>query len=408
MNILILCNKVPYPPADGGTIATLQIAEGLSRSGNSVSVLAMNTRKHYVDPAQIPPEIQQKLHLRLVSVDAEISFLQLIINLLFSGKPYTATRFEDSSYARTLIEILREKKFDIIQLEGLYLMHYIPVIRENSEAQIAYRSHNVEHEIWERVACVEESRIRRLYLRNLSRRIKRLEEQLINQYDLFIPITGRDGRKYNQMGNTRPMKVVPTGIDPEAYQLVNTSSDPNHLFHIGALDWAPNQEGIRWFLLDIWPEVLKRNHELTFHVAGRNAPGWLVSEILSAPNTVYHGEVNDAHDFIREHGLMIVALRSGSGMRIKMLEGMALAKCILSTSIGCEGIDAEDGRHLVLADQESDFIGSVVGLTSQPGSMEAIGKEARTFVAEKYNNDLLTKELSDFYMEQLKDKKVVQ
>ena len=156
MRILQLMNKVPWPPKDGGAIACLNMTKGFSMLGHEVTVLSMNTSKHHVRIKDMPLDLRKKADFRLVEVPASINWFEAALNLLFSDMPYNAQRFISDEYTTELVKLLNEKKFDVIQLEGLYLCPYIPVIRQYSEARIAYRAHNIEYEIWERTAKLSE------------------------------------------------------------------------------------------------------------------------------------------------------------------------------------------------------------------------------------------------------------
>ena len=192
MRILQLMNKVPWPPNDGGAIACLNMTKGFSMLGHEVVVLSMNTSKHHVRIKDMPHNIRTMADFRLVEVPASINWFEAALNLLFSKIPYNAQRFISDEFSMELIKLLTEKPFDVVQLEGLYLCPYIPVIRKYSEALVTYRAHNIEYEIWERTAKLSEG-LKSKYLRNLSRRIKRFEISYLNSYDLLVPITDRDG-----------------------------------------------------------------------------------------------------------------------------------------------------------------------------------------------------------------------
>jgi polysaccharide biosynthesis protein PslH len=157
MKILQLTNKIPYPPRDGGAIATLSLSMSLQDRGTRLLLLGMNTSKHYCDMESLPESITSNIKMESVDVNTDLSFWDAIKNLLFSGLPYNATRFISKNFSKKLIELLQNQKFDVIQLEGLYMAYYIQVIRKHSDALIALRAHNVEHEIWERTSQQEKS-----------------------------------------------------------------------------------------------------------------------------------------------------------------------------------------------------------------------------------------------------------
>ncbi len=397
MRILQLTNKPPWPAKDGGSIAMWNLTKGFSELGHQVTVLSMNTLKHHTPPDSIPEQIRQLADLRFVEVPATISPVSALINLFFSDQPYNAVRFISPQYTRALVEILKEKSFDIIQLEGLYLAPYIPVIRKASNAQIALRSHNVESEIWERTAILS-SGVKKWYLRNLAGRIRNFEKKWINGYDLLVPITSRDGGWFTRTGNQKPMHVSPTGIDFASYR--QTTAIPEHpsLFHIGSLDWSPNQEGLIWFLSHIWSVISEKYPGLHFYIAGRNAPAWLVSK-LQKKNVVYLGEVEDAHSFMRSKAIMVVPLLSGSGMRIKIIEGMALGKAIVSTQIGAEGLPVTSGENILIGEKPDEFIRCLEEVIENYSRCEQLGSEAERFIRDHFDNQLIAGQLASFYQQ---------
>ena len=400
MNILQVTNKVPFPTKDGGAIACMNLTKGFSLLGNKVTVLAMNTLKHHVRINEIPDEIKEFATFKLVDVPARISACAAFANLIFSRKPYNAVRFLDKKFGKVLTELLCENKFDIIQLEGLYVCPYIPLIREYSKATVVYRAHNVEFEIWERAAKLSGG-LKKIYLQNLSKRIKRFEIDWLNSYDILVPITSRDGDFLNMLGNTKPTMVSQTGIDSS--QLIPDNSQLNFpsLFHMGSLEWAPNQEGVIWFLESCWPKLQEKYPDLRFYVAGRKAPTWLIDK-LKIEGVVFEGEVVDAYQFMNSKAIMIVPLFSGSGMRIKIIEGMALGKTIVSTNIGAEGIDVTSGENIIIANDAKEFEEAVSDLINDRKKFDRVGKNATLFVQQNFDNLAITKKLIGFYKQYTK------
>ncbi len=395
MRILQITNKVPFPTTDGGAIACMNLTRGFSLLGHSVTVLSMNTLKHHTSPEEMPESVTDLADFRFVDVPARISKFEAFRNLFFSVKPYNAIRFISKSFEKALSNLLKEKQFDIIQLEGLYVCPYIPVIRANSDAKIVYRSHNIEFEIWERTAQMAKGWMK-FYLKNLSKRIKKFEASFINKYDLLVPITERDGIILDKMGNKKPRHVSQTGIDssvliPNAKKLEYPS-----LFHIGSLEWAPNQEGLIWFLENCWMEIHEKFPELNFYIAGRNAPDWLIQK-MKYPNVVFSGEVQDAYEFINSKSVMVVPLFSGSGMRIKIIEGMALGKSIITTNIGTEGISTTSGENILIAENRDEFVGAVSKMVTDREYCNYIGRNAIEYIHEKFDNLAASAALVDFY-----------
>ncbi|MDD2563440.1 MAG: glycosyltransferase family 4 protein [Salinivirgaceae bacterium] len=398
MNILILTNKMPYPPTDGGAIATLAMIEGFEKVGHSVTVFAMNTYKHSFEIDDLPDNLKNKINWNTCYVDTAIKPPEMLYNLIFSAIPYNAKRFISNIYRSRLVALLQEKSYDIIQLEGLYLYPYITTIRKNSKALIALRAHNVEQEIWKRTVRNQTPGIKRIYNRVLSMRMQRMEKRSLTKVDLLVPITERDGYILDFIGNQSPVYVAPIGVDIDKMLPTQDLELTNHnsIYFIGSLDWSPNQEGILWFVDKIWNNILKEYPEAMFHIAGRNAPVSFKHKI-NKKNIQFHGQVDDAKAFALKHNIMVSPLLTGSGMRVKLVEAMALQKPIVSTRIGAEGIPVVNHTHMMLADKERDFADAIVDLLKSPEKCKNIGNNARALIEKQFDNEVIINGLLKFY-----------
>lgn len=399
MRILQLCKKFPYPLKDGEAIAVNSISKSLHQLGCEVTLLAMNTTKHYFDTDQLPKHFNHYRSIHTVLLDNRIKPLAAFLNL-FSDKSYHIARFESATFRNKLIQLLQTQQFDLIQLESPYLAPYIPTIRQYSNAKIAMRAHNVEHEIWQRVAQNSRFTLKKWYLKHLAKKLQRYEIEQLKNYDLLIPITQRDLDIFRFLGYNNKAIVAPVGVNGIDYK-TNFASFQKELSlgFIGSLDWMPNQEGLRWFLDEVWQSLHTQFPQLTFHIAGRNAPVWL--QQLNLPNIIFHGEVPDAATFINQHSLMIVPLFSGSGMRIKILESMALGRVVITTSMGLEGIDACHRREVLLADTVESFIEAIALCQQDATFAKQISEQARNFVLQHYNSPEIALQLLQAYTQLL-------
>ena len=395
MKILILTNKLPYPPRDGGSIATLNMIKGLHDAGNQITCLALNTNKHPYPVKKIPPELGKSIRFLGVDCNSSIRPLKLIKNLLFSREPYIALRFNIKAFRTALATLLQEDTFDIIQLEGPYPGQYLDLIRKGSDAKISLRAHNVEHLIWERKALHETSSLKRWYLINMAQRLKQYELGVAHQADILVPISEKDAGYFREHGLQKPMLTIPAGLNMENYPLTKPPAGPS-IFFIGALDWLPNQEGLEWFLRNVFDQLLSELPELRFHVAGRNAPVHFEKK-LKHPNISYHGEVEDALKFIQTYRLMVAPLLTGSGIRVKILEGMALGRPVVTTSAGIEGIPAIDHPYVVVEDDPLLFSNQLVKLLKGAQESDHLLTESREFISRYFDTFELSSRLSQFY-----------
>lgn len=399
LKILQISNKVPFPPKDGGALAVLNMAEGLSQLGMEVSLLTFNTSKHHQASLSIDPSKHPYRQIWAIDLNTSIDTLSAIWNFFSSSKAYHLKRFWSKEFCDQLTQILSSQHFDLIQFEALYMLQYSPIIRHKSPCPIAYRAHNIEHQIWNRKAKNESNLLKKVFFKDLSRRIKKYETECSSLYDFLIAISPKDLEFFNSTPRQKPSFLAPAGmkIRTLSQDKAATGSSPLDLFYIGALDWLPNQEGLLWFLKTCWDTVRQKRPELTLHIAGRNAPIQLENKIRAYKNVIYHGEVEDASQYMQEHGILLVPLFSGSGMRVKIAEAMALGKTVITSSIGIEGIGAADGHEVLIADTADRWIALIEKTVCDPSFCRQIGLNASFFANEHLDLNRISKKIINFY-----------
>ena len=396
MKILVICNKSPYPPREGGPIAMNMIVEGLISEGHTVKVLAVNSFKYNINPEDIPSSYREKTGIELIDVDLRIKPWQAFLNL-FTGRSYHVERFISSNFRKRLIEVLQSDRYDIVQMETLFMAPYLSTVRANSDAKVVLRAHNIEHLVWARVAEGTHNPLKRRYISHLASTLRRYEQAMIPIFDGIAAITEKDAEYFSRQlaVGSGQLAVIPFGIDIQNIPQPVPSPDPVSLFTIGAMNWIPNEEGVRWFLHHIWPEVHKEFPSLKYYLAGREMPGWM--QRISFPNVEVLGEVPDAREFMDAHGIMIVPLLSGSGIRIKIIEGMAAGKPVISTLIGAEGIDYTNGKNLLIANASCEFIDMISLCINDMDRCIKVGEDARKLIDTTYDRQLIIQKLVTFY-----------
>ncbi|KXK38748.1 MAG: glycosyltransferase [Saprospiraceae bacterium] len=394
MKILQLCKKFPFPLKDGESIAVTYLSKALHELGCEISLLSMNTTKHFVDISRLPDDFNHYKEIHVTELDNSVNAIDAFKNL-FSSESYHVSRFVCPDFKNKLIELLKSNQYDVVQLETLYLAPYIEVIKEHSDAIVAMRAHNVEFEIWERITTNTKFILKKWYLKYLTNKLKRYELDHLNMYDYLIAVSERDLRKFKSLGYKNGAMSSPIGLDLRNYKNRFTTQISDDLCFIGALDWIPNMEGLTWFLDHVWPELSKMYPELKFHIAGRNTPESLKN--INIKNVIVHGEVSDAVEFVSKYSMMIVPLFSGSGMRVKILEGMALGRVVITTTLGKEGISAEDGTHILEANNAAEFLYQISSVLKGDRNKNAIGMAARAFVEDHYDHNTIAIKLLNKY-----------
>jgi glycosyltransferase involved in cell wall biosynthesis len=286
--------------------------------------------------------------------------------------------------------------FDVIQLEGVFMAVYIPIIKKHSQAKLVLRAHNVEHFIWDRHILHEKNTFKKMYLQLQNKRLKQFELSAMAKFDAIVPITKVDAEVFRQLGYHKPIFTCITGVDVAAYQLYKSVTEKaKTIFYFGSMDWLPNQEAVTWFLNNCWPIIHKQLPEAKFIIAGRGMPHSLLK--LNKPNVLVIENVSDGKAFFQQHQVMVVPVLSGSGLRIKIIEGMAYGKAIVSTSIGAEGINYTHQKNILIANEPVDFASQVIALLKSDDKRKAMEKKAAEFSHQEFDNLNVADSLVKFY-----------
>ena len=386
--VLILAHKPPYPKVDGGCIAIAQIVQTFLDAGAVLHFLGMETKKH---PSK-NPITHTKLNYKTVKVNTEINLGGALSNF-FSKSSYFLSRFSQVKFEKELVKTLKKQSFDLVIFESLFVSSYIDTVRKYSNAKTVYRSHNIEYEIWENHLLTERKPLRKAYLNFQIKRLKKEEEAFWNTVDSIASISKKDSN-YINLHTNKPISTI--GLycnDLHLSQL--DESDKVDFFHLGAMDWKPNQQAITWLLENVWAIFQQKNTKTELHIAGRGMSNKLTS--ITLPGLTNHNEVSDAIKFISTHKVMLVPLFSGSGIRVKIIEGMALGKCIISTTIGCEGINATHLENILIANTKEEFIEQMHYCLNYPNRVTEIGANARQFAISNFSKSEITEQLKNLF-----------
>ncbi len=386
--ILILTNRIPYPLTDGGNMAMDAMIKGYHNAGWQVYLLAMHTSRHAVAPGVLKSLYTDLTGFETVAVDNDIKPLPTLFNFLFSKEPNHAARFFDKAYLHKLQQVIADFQPDAIQFESIFLATYLPFIRQATNAICIARLHNIEYQVWARLAAQVSSLPKRIYLGNLAKRIQRFEEKAWREFDILLPITDVDADIIKQSGAGTAITVAPFGIQVE--EQANVQQEEEWVgYHIGAMDWLPNAEAIDWFLREVWPALHREVPDFRFYFAGRNMPQRFKG--LSLQGVTCAGEVPDASPFIAGKKILIVPLMSGGGIRVKILEAMAKAKVIVSTAVGMQGINAIPGVHYLEANDAPGFVAAIKWIMNNHTGAEQMGQDARLLVERQYMQSVIMK-----------------
>lgn len=370
----------------------LRIAEGLMQYGCTVRQLSIATDKHPWLPEKIDPAFLHATKADAIYVNTNVRWLPAFLSL-FKSSSYNVDRFYSLSFEARLIETLAAQEFDIIQLESLYMAPYIPAIRRMSKGKIVLRAHNAESDIWKKYADEESDILKRKWFRDLAEKLARYERNTLKIVDAVVPITQQDAVRFEEFGNKKPTHVSTFAMESPV-RIAAKPVIPNTVFHIGAMDWKPNADGVQWLTDKVWPLVLKKIPSAQLHLAGK---GMREDLTFSVPNITIHGEVASAKEFMQTYRVMAVPLFSGGGVKIKVVEGMFLGKPIVTTNSGAEGINYTEGQELFIRETPEAFAEALCDLLQNESLADHLGKNAEKSAQENHKLSRVTEKLCDFY-----------
>lgn len=395
-------NRIPYPLNDGGSLGIHYYMKGYLDAGVQLSVLAMNTSRDYVPINNLPPIYKKLDHFEVIDINTDIHWWAALKNILFEKTSYNVQRFNQEKVHTKLKALLKKEKFDIIHLDSLFVTDYITTIRKYSKAKIVLRQHNIEYTIWNRLAKSSNSFWKRKYYEFLTKRIKNHEIRFKDAYDLVLTISATDTKLFQELNPKSPILEHPFGIDIKNIDdntAIIEKDKEIKIYHIGAMDWLPNQESVKYLLEEIAPTVLKKMHNISFHIAGRN----MNQEWYKYANDNIHiyGEVPDAKEFELDKNVLIVPLKSGGGVRIKIFQALAQGKLVLTSPVGIEGIEAKDKKEILLANAIEDYVEAIDFIKNNPQLANNIAKNGQELIQKNYDADKNMMLLLRYYKEHL-------
>jgi glycosyltransferase involved in cell wall biosynthesis len=397
IKILQVSNRVPWPLNEGGNIGIYNYTKAYRELGHDVTLYCLDAQKHNTPIKEASSELSKYAKLYIHPIDTDIN-LEDAIKHLVKNKSYNVSRFYNTIFEEELTKLLSKESFDLVQLEGTFVGPYISSIRKVHKGLLSFRMHNVEFEIWQRLAQNEKNPLKKLYLNILAKQLKKYESKIIRQVDTIVPVTDQDQTKFSKLYPEGIFKTIPAGINLNTWKF-SPSKTTNRWYHIGSMEWHANAEAIDWYIENIHPLIIKNNTDYSLNLAGKGIDIALF-ELIPQVNVTEN--VNNAYDFVNSNDVCIVPLKSGSGIRLKILEAMAAGKLVITTTIGAQGINYINQKHLLIADTPTEFLSIFKKLNNHQIDFQGIIKNARTLIEKQYATKALAKKQLLFYRELLK------
>jgi len=386
--ILLVTPSLPYPPMWGFNIRVFSILQELS-ARNSVSLLcyggepdakARQTLGEICDQVFIVPDVGRSIaQRRLLQAGAVIS-----------PRSFHLRRYFTSQMQARLTKVLRDGAYDLVQVESSAMSSF-----DFGNTPVVLDEHNLEYELLQRSNAVESSPIRRAFAANECRKAEREEIATWQRVKGCVLTSERERAVVNSAAPNIPTAVVPNGVALDYFQPTTSSATPGHIVFTGLMTYRPNADGVSYFIRRILPAIRASRRDAVFTAVGWGLPDDVRS--LLGDGVIHTGRVEDIRPYVAKASVVVVPLRIGSGTRLKVLEALAMAKPVVSTTVGCEGLDVSHGEHLLIADEPAAFAASVVRLLEDPAEAASLGRRGRTLVESRYGWEQSVAELERFH-----------
>lgn len=398
MKLLLVFPFVPYPPTDGGRIGFWNPIKYLSRRHDvHVAFLAEEKdREHWAALQTQCASVQALFRVRPAG-------LLPIVRSVVGDPPGSARMFWDPRFAMVLQKTIQEQNIDLVEFHHLHTAAYRDVA---GSLPTVLREHNVEHVIWERHARYAPL-VERVGARWLAPRIRGYEADMASKFDRCVVVSQADAVHLKRVSPTARIEMIPSGVDTEYFAPDSEAPegpDEMKMVYVGAFQWAPRQHNLRVILEQIMPRIRARVPDARLWVVGQGIPAHLERLAAATPGVTLTGAVPDVRPYIRGASLMLNYVESGGGIALKVLEAFAMRKAVLSNSVGCEGIGAEHGRDVFLAEGVDNFAEAAALLLRNPGLRERLSNAGHELVLRTYAWEVLAHQFGVLY-DRLKEEK---
>ena len=308
--------------------------------------------------------------------------------------PYAVAKYRSAAYRANIEALVAEERYDAIVCDFLPPVVNLP---DRLPCPAIVFTHNVEAEIWRRHAEQATNLVSKHLMAQQWQRMLRFEAAALARFDLVLAVSEADGNTFARLypnSVKRPVHVVQTGVETDYFLPSAATPERAHLVFTGSMDWLPNEDGITYFCREILPKIRQSEPEATLSIIGR-APTPAVRKLAEIPGVEVTGRVDDVRPHIARGAVYVVPLRIGGGTRLKIFEAMSMAKAVVSTTIGAEGLPVTSGRDIEVADEPSRFAHAVVHLIRDTEARRAIETAARRLVVERYDWSAVANDFED-------------
>jgi glycosyltransferase involved in cell wall biosynthesis len=398
--LLFLCHTLPYPPDFGVNIRAYHTLRVLAEAFD-VTALCFHRKalkdEREVEAARSALEELGEIHAFPIPQDqSRVRWVRDHLVSTLTDRAYTVPTHASRAFRTTLAELLASRSFDLVHLDSLDLAANLALVLSKHSGPVTCAHHNVESDLLRLRADGEGGGVRRAYMRHQADLIEREEARWCPRFALNLVVSPDDGERLRAIAPEARIAVVPNGVDTDAFRPAETLPEAERVVFLGGYSWYPNRDGMEFFAAEVLPLIRERRPGAEIRWVGK-APDDVRSSYRERWGIDMVGYVDDIRPYVHEAACSIVPLRFGGGTRLKILDAWAMGKAVVSTTIGCEGLDTRDGENILVADSARDFADAVVRCLEDPALCARLGAAARATAEETYSWDVIGASLVEDY-----------
>ncbi len=385
LDVLVLDEEAPLHANTGKRIRTWNLLQRLAAEHN-ITFLCHGKPSADADAEFAKAGIRVEWVEALARRQGAGLYARLLMNV-FSRYPYSVAKHTTARFRQRMCQLLREKKYDLVHCEWTPYARYLDDV---SAIPSVIATHNVESQIWFRRGKQSQTLAENLFFWLQGSKMESFERAVLRRASAVTAVSEQEAAQVRSWG-AREVVRVDNGVDLEYFTPSTAEVNPSEVVYVGSLDWQPNVDAVNYFVGDVLPLLQAKSPDAKLTVIGRRPPAEWVAALRAYKGVEVVGEVTDVRPYLGRAAVVVVPLRIGGGTRLKILEAMAMKKAVVSTTLGAEGLEVEDGVHLRLADAPELFAQHTAELLTSPDARNRMGACARQRMEECYGWDALAR-----------------
>jgi polysaccharide biosynthesis protein PslH len=383
MRILVLTQVLVYPPDAGPKIKTLQVLRHLAAHHEVVYCTFVRSTKEVQDSKKLSGICRRVITVPLNR--SRVGDVRFLIESLVIGDSFLLRRDYRVAMQETVRQLLQVEHIDVLHVDQLNMMRFVP---PEWQGTVILDEHNAVWQVFERLRRGEPNPLKRWFLGRETRIIGKLEGRACSRAQVVLAVSEQDKQALKMVADeSTPIEVVPITVDAEHFTSILNARNPqpDRLLTIGTMFWMPNSQGVSWWLHGGYELLRTICPDLTYDIVGARPPRALQLLAVRYEGVTLHGYVADTLSFWTRASALAVPILSGGGVRVKILEAMAMGVPVVSTTIGCEGLNVRTGEHLLVADTPEAFAHAIAKILRDKALAVRLAQNARQLILEQYD-----------------------